>query len=79
MEILNYIRSETYYRDDIFSEMLKIVELKKNMKQHIFLSNRLKEIENLLLFRLKKQQKTITLIDLDNQEELERLEQLVNS
>lgn len=79
MEILNYIRSETYYRDDIISEMLKVVQLKKKVEKDVFLSNRLEDIKNLLLFRLKKQRKTIKIIDLDNEEELKRLEQLVNS
>jgi hypothetical protein len=79
MEILNYIRSETYYHDDIISEMLKVVQLKKKVEKDVFLSNRLEDIKNLLLFRLKKQSKTIKIIDLDNEEELKRLEQLVNS
>ena len=70
---------ETYYRDDIISEMLKLVQLKKKVEKDVFLSNRLEDIKNLLLFRLKKQSKTIKIIDLDNEEELKRLEQLVNS
>jgi len=76
MEILDYIRSGSYINGDMEKEWTTIAKLKKQLKDNdIYLKNRLQEIQSLLVERIQK--KRISLVNLNDPDEIRKLEQLL--